>query len=76
MSNKVYNYLIRFSFLVIGLFSYNQSAAQRSIEKLLHYFYPSAEDYIYIYILTPDSKTYLTGITEEIEAGNILRRSI
>lgn len=22
MSNKVYNYLIRFSFLVIGLFSY------------------------------------------------------
>lgn len=48
MSNKVYNYLIRFSFLVIGLCSYNQSAAQRSIEKLLHYFYPSAEDYIYI----------------------------
>lgn len=73
MSNKVNNYLIKFSFLVIGLLSYSQSFAQKSIESLLHYFYPLAEEYMYI--RTPDSGKVSMGSTYKIETGNILKEA-
>lgn len=73
MSNKMNIYLIRFSFLVIGLLSYGQSCAQKSIESLLQYFYPLAEEYMYI--RTPDSGKIIMGSTYKIEAGNILKEA-
>lgn len=73
MSSKMNTYLIRFLFLVIGLLSYSQSYAQRSIESLLHYFYPLAEEYMYI--RTPDSGKVSMGSTYKIETGNILKEA-
>ncbi len=73
MSSKMNIYLIRFLFLVIGLLSYSQSYAQRSIESLLHYFYPLAEEYMYI--RTPDSGKVSMGSTYKIETGNILKEA-
>lgn len=73
MSSKMNIYLIRFLFLVIGLLSYSQSYAQRSIESLLHYFYPLAEEYMYI--RTPDSGKVNMGSTYKIETGSILKEA-
>ena len=73
MSNKVNILFIRFSFLVICLLSCSQSSAQRSIESLLHYFYPHVEEYMYI--RTPDSGKASMGSTYKIETGNILKEA-